>query len=65
MSGTSIFIFRRDYRLVDNLAFMECYRSSSKILPIFIFTGEQTGKENEYFSSNSFQYFLKILNNDL
>ncbi len=61
MSGTSIFIFRRDYRLVDNLAFMECYRSSSKILPIFIFTSEQTGKENEYFGSNSFQFLVESL----
>jgi deoxyribodipyrimidine photo-lyase len=57
----SIFIFRRDYRLTDNSAFIECYKKSDSILPIFIFTPEQT-KDNEYFSSNSFQFLLESLN---
>ncbi len=56
----SIFIFRRDYRLFDNTAFIECYKNSSRLLPIFIFTPEQT-KDNEYFSSNSFQFLLESL----
>jgi deoxyribodipyrimidine photolyase len=56
----SIFIFRRDYRLTDNTAFIECYKKSDNILPIFIFTSEQT-KHNEYFSSNSFQFLLESL----
>ena len=56
----SIFIFRRDYRLFDNSAFIECYKNSDSILPIFIFTPEQT-KNNEYFSSNSFQFLLESL----
>ena len=34
---TSIFIFRRDYRLFDNSAFIECYKNSDSILPIFSF----------------------------
>jgi deoxyribodipyrimidine photo-lyase len=58
----SIFIFRRDYRLFDNSAFIESYKNSDSILPIFIFTPEQT-KDNEYFSSNSFQFLLESLNN--
>ena len=56
----SIFIFRRDYRLTDNTAFIECYKKSDNVLPIFIFTPEQT-KNNEYFSSNSFQFLLESL----
>jgi deoxyribodipyrimidine photo-lyase len=56
----SIFIFRRDYRLEDNISFIECYKNSDLILPIFIFTPEQT-KNNEYFSSNSFQFLLECL----
>jgi deoxyribodipyrimidine photo-lyase len=56
----SIFIFRRDIRLTDNTALVECYQNSDKVLPIFIFTPEQT-KNNEYFSSNSFQFLLESL----
>ncbi len=61
MNNISIFIFRRDYRLYDNTAFIECYNNSEHILPIFIFTPEQT-KENKYFSSNSFQFLINSLN---
>jgi len=56
----SLFIFRRDLRLVDNIALIECYKESSKIIPIFIFTPEQITK-NEYFSSNAFQFMLESL----
>jgi len=56
----SVFIFRRDYRLTDNSAFIECWKNSDNILPVFIFTPEQT-KDNEYFSSNSFQFLLESL----
>ena len=58
----SIFIFRRDFRLVDNLGLIECAKKSSSILPIFIFTPEQI-ENNEYFSSNSFQFMLNALEN--
>jgi deoxyribodipyrimidine photo-lyase len=56
----SVFIFRRDYRIEDNISFIECYKNSDVILPIFIFTPEQT-KNNEYFSSNSFQFLLECV----
>lgn len=56
----SIYIFRRDYRIYDNTAFIECFKKSDHILPIFIFTPEQT-VNNEYFSSNSFQFLLEAL----
>ena len=55
-----IHIFRRDLRLYDNIALIECYKKSEKIIPIFIFTPEQINK-NEYFSSNSFQFMLESL----
>lgn len=58
----SLFIFRRDFRLHDNTAFIECYKKSDKIIPIFIFTPEQVTKSNEYFSSNAFQFMLESLN---
>jgi deoxyribodipyrimidine photo-lyase len=56
----SLFIFRRDFRLNDNIALIECYKKSEKVIPIFIFTPEQINK-NEYFSSNSFQFMLESL----
>jgi len=40
----TIFIFRRDYRIDDNPALLECIKHSIKnkttIIPIFIFTEE-------------------------
>jgi deoxyribodipyrimidine photo-lyase len=56
----SIFIFRRDFRLVDNLGLIECCKKSSEILPIFIFTPEQI-ENNEYFSYNAFQFMVESL----
>jgi deoxyribodipyrimidine photo-lyase len=58
----SLFIFRRDFRLNDNIALIECYKKSEQVIPIFIFTPEQI-KNNEYFSSNSFQFMLESLEN--
>ncbi len=63
----SIFIFRRDLTTYDNIGFIECIKNSKEILPIFIFTPEQT-INNKYFSSNAFQFMiesLKSLNNEL
>lgn len=57
----SIFIFRRDFRLDDNISFIECYKKSDKILPIFIFTPEQVTNKNKYFSSNCFQFMIESL----
>ena len=56
----SIFIFHRDFRLVDNISFINCYNNSDKILPIFIFTPEQI-TNNKYFSSNGFQFMIESL----
>ncbi len=58
----SIFIFRRDYRTDDNIGFIECLKASDSVLPIFIFTPEQSNKkENKYFSDNSFQFLVESL----
>ena len=60
----SVFIFRRDYRIHDNLAFNKCYEKSSEILPVFIFTPEQIEqKNNNYFSNNSVQFMIESLYN--
>jgi len=57
---TSIFIFRRDFRLTDNVGFLKCYKESTSVLPIFIFTPEQT-RNNEYFSNHCFQFMIESL----
>lgn len=59
----SIFIFRRDFRINDNIGLIECCKKSDSILPIFIFTPEQINKnKNKFFSSNSFQFMIQSLN---
>ena len=57
----SLFIFRRDFRLIDNTGLIECYKNSNVVLPIFIFTPSQI-ENNEYFSNNSFQFLIESLN---
>ena len=56
----SIFIFRRDFRIYDNKGLIECCENSDEVLLLFIFTPEQV-KNNEYFSSNSFQFLIESL----
>lgn len=62
MKNKTVFIFRRDLRLIDNKGLMESYSFSDKILPIFIFTPEQIDKnKNKYFSNNSVQFLVESL----
>jgi len=58
-----LFIFRRDYRTVDNLALHALSKVCKTIIPVFITTPEQTDKnKNDYFSDNSFQFLVQSLN---
>jgi len=56
----SIFIFRRDLRIVDNTALIEATEKSSLVLPCFIFDPQQITK-NEYFSQKAFRFMLESL----
>lgn len=60
MFGKSLFIFRRDLRIHDNIGLIECCKNSDKVILAFIFTPEQT-KKNKYFSNNCFQFLLESL----
>lgn len=66
---TSIFIFRRDYRIEDNRGLIEALKNSERVIPIFILTPEQLDKKkNKYKSNNAVQFMitsLKELNNEL
>ena len=62
-----IFLFRRDFRIHDNLALnrliAECGSSGSKgIFPMFIFNPDQIyAKNNPYFSNNCVQFMIESL----
>ena len=61
MNNLSIFIFRRSFRLYDNIGLINALKNSKKVLPIFIFTPEQI-KKNKYKSNNAIQFMIESLN---
>jgi deoxyribodipyrimidine photo-lyase len=60
MFNKSLFIFRRDLRLEDNIALIKALESSEKVIPIFIFTIEQIDK-NKFRSDNAVQFMIESL----
>lgn len=58
----SIFIFRRDFRLYDNIGLINCLKSSNYVIPIFILTPEQL-VNNRYKSNNCVQFMIESLIN--
>lgn len=56
----SLYIFRRDFRIVDNKAYDDCLKQSKMIIPIFIFTKGQV-VSNSYKSSNAVQFMVESL----
>lgn len=64
----TLFIFRRDLRLFDNIGLYHAIQNYEKIIPIFIFTPEQVTNKNKFKSNNAIQFMiesLKNLDNDL
>ena len=60
----NIFIFFRDYRINDNIGFLETVKKKNNVIPIFIFTDQQINKDkNKYFSNNSLQFLCESLEN--
>jgi deoxyribodipyrimidine photo-lyase len=60
----NVFIFRRDLRISDNLAFNELLNQTDNhnIYPIFIFNPKQIyEKNNPYFSNNAVQFMIECL----
>lgn len=56
----SLFIFRRDLRLSDNLALVEASKASHEVIVCFIFDPRQVGK-NPYRGDRSVQFMLESL----
>lgn len=58
----TIFIFRRDLRLEDNLGLLKALEKSITVIPIFIMTPEQL-VHNKFKSNNSVQFMMESLDN--
>jgi deoxyribodipyrimidine photo-lyase len=59
--NNNIFIFRRDFRIKDNIGLNNCINNSDIIYPIFIFTPEQV-VDNSFKSDNAVQFMCESLN---
>ena len=57
----TLFIFRRDYRIIDNTGLNWTYEKCKNIIPIFIFTPEQVSNKNKYKSDNAIQFMIESL----
>ena len=59
---TSLMLFHRDLRAVDNTALLKAIEASDKVLCVFIFTPEQIDpKQNKYYSEASVQFMCESL----
>lgn len=58
---TGLFIFHRDLRIVDNIAFSAAVAACDKLYTCFIFTPEQVSSSNQYRSLNSIQFMIESL----
>jgi deoxyribodipyrimidine photo-lyase len=56
-----LFIFRRDFRVIDNNGLNLANTICKRIFPIFIFTPEQVTGTNKYKSKNSIQFMIESL----
>lgn len=58
---TSLFIFRRDLRLIDNSALNSALEQSDTVIPCFIFDPEQVTDKNDYYSAHAVQCMIESL----
>jgi deoxyribodipyrimidine photo-lyase len=56
-----LFIFRRDFRVIDNVGLNLSNSICKNIYPIFIFTPEQVTKANKFKSENAIQFMIESL----
>lgn len=56
-----LFIFRRDFRIKDNLALNKAHNECEQIYPVFIFTPEQVSNKNTFKSDNAVQFMIESL----
>lgn len=56
-----LFIFRRDFRIKDNVGLIEACKRSKHLYTCFIFTPEQVSDQNAYRSQNAIQFMIESL----
>jgi deoxyribodipyrimidine photo-lyase len=56
-----LFIFRRDFRVIDNIGLNLANSICKRIYPIFIFTPEQVTGANKFKSDNAVQFMIESL----
>ena len=56
-----LFIFRRDFRVVDNIGLNLLNSKCKHIYPVFIFTPEQVTSANKFKSDNAVQFMIESL----
>ena len=61
MSENGLFIFRRDFRVVDNNGLNLLNSLCKRVYPIFIFTPEQVTGANKHKSNNAVQFMIESL----
>ena len=61
MTGYTLFIYRRDLRIVDNNGLSLAMQNFENIIPVFIFTPEQVGDKNKFKSGNAIQFMCESL----
>lgn len=57
----SVFIFRRDMRLDDNIGLRLALEQSDAVIPCFIFDPRQVGAKNAFRSPNAIQFMIESL----
>jgi deoxyribodipyrimidine photo-lyase len=61
MTENGLFIFRRDFRVIDNVGLNLANSICKRIYPIFIFTPEQVTGANKFKSDNAVQFMIESL----
>jgi deoxyribodipyrimidine photo-lyase len=56
-----LFIFRRDFRVIDNIGLNLANSLCKRIYPVFIFTPEQVTGTNKFKSDNAVQFMIESL----
>jgi deoxyribodipyrimidine photo-lyase len=56
-----LFIFHRDFRIIDNQGLIEAGKICKNLYTCFIFTPEQIGNANDFRSQNSIQFMIESL----
>ena len=60
MVKNGLFLFHRDFRIVDNIGIIEASKKCDKLYTCFIFTPEQV-QHNAYKSNNCVQFMIESL----